>query len=501
MSEDIIKRIDPVLANREADIELNILATKGGGKFVDKALTRYNSEARLQFEGGSVPTADGTTFRAKGRKDRAVVPNFAGRILDKICQYMFSEKPNREGADEEFLGDVNLMGWSVNRFMGEVLKLRWSAGWCWLHVDAPSTSGLTIAEKQAASVRPYWSVLSPLSVPDWKYDEQGNLEWLVHHYEVIEKAGPLDPVNKYTIREVWERGVKTVFRIVEGRIVGSEQMPAPQDIPFRVFGEITDDPISFDDIRALQSCILDLESTLETALFQQVYPQLVLPAGVLDRIKADLPPGEGGNAVDLILGGSHPILETAEEEGITRYVMPPAAELQIIRTDISERKKALHETVGFAMKPDGRAAESAEAKAYDIMDIKKLLGEQSQEVEGAEEWLVETSTELDPSFAGYEPKYSKEFTVDSVEAEFERLIQAGDVADTPEFRRQLHKAAFNLALKLSSFSPDEAEQKAILDEIAAADLSGAGDLEGLLIGNDSENDSENESESEEGSND
>ena len=163
----VMVRRNPVYDARSWQMTVNTLALSGGREYVNERLSRYAGESRIDWEGGT--RSDGT--KVTGRRQQSHAFPYPRRIADKINQHVFSELPKREGANEDFLLDASADGKSVDDLMLIANDYLTSCGWCWIGVDMPSIpegEQVSIAQKQADKIRPYWQIYSPLTVKDWK---------------------------------------------------------------------------------------------------------------------------------------------------------------------------------------------------------------------------------------------------------------------------------------------------------------------------------------------
>lgn len=90
----IIKRQHEILDSRKVQIERNMKAVEGGRPYIDLRLWRAPNETDTSWTGeperGIV-----------GRKERTALVNDAGRVANKINQYIFKDVAARKGADEQ----------------------------------------------------------------------------------------------------------------------------------------------------------------------------------------------------------------------------------------------------------------------------------------------------------------------------------------------------------------------------------------------------------------
>ena len=100
--------------------------------------------------------------------------NHCQSVIQVYNSFLFREEPDRDFDNntesfelEMFLRDADLDGRSLNSFMKDVAT--WSSvfGHCWIMVVKPNVGAQTVADEQALGVRPYVSLLTPLTMLDW----------------------------------------------------------------------------------------------------------------------------------------------------------------------------------------------------------------------------------------------------------------------------------------------------------------------------------------------
>ena len=87
---------------------------------------------------------------------------------NKIFQndYIISQK----FVNQDFLKDADKDGRSFNAFMKDCSTYASVFGHVWVVISKNSTGAMTRAQEQAMGVRPYVSMLTPLTVLDWNYE-------------------------------------------------------------------------------------------------------------------------------------------------------------------------------------------------------------------------------------------------------------------------------------------------------------------------------------------
>lgn len=483
----IDERRHPILDLRERKLRLNRLACLGGEAYVRARLWRAPNESRLSWEGHSAIQNYGSWDT--GRRDRAVCHREAGRIADKINQYLFARPPRRDGADEAFVADAGTGGESLAEIWQEVSTAITCCGWCWVAIVSPRTpEGISLAEAQARGLRPRLAVLWPWEVPDWRFGADGVLEWAITEAHVREDADPLADAKDVRLRTLWRtvEGGRVGYTVLrDGAQVAEGELAPGAPMPLFCVGRPSPDPWWFDEAEAVQAQLTNLDSLHNENLARTVYPQLIISAGTFDNLEAKLAEvatGEGGRRVielvkELTRSVDAPIVESAEESGITRYIQPNASDLKAIPETIRDGRAALFESVGLALfNREQRQIQTAESKAFDHLDTAATLRQRANLLEEAERRSVALLQAADPAFRAYEPVWNKDFDVPDATGDAQALLQVGNLPNlTLTQRKALLRAATTVLDAVAPLSQDDrraidAEIDALTDDPGGLDV-------------------------------
>jgi len=412
-TKTLLERYNEIYASRSEQLGINILGWRGGRPYVDERLSRFPGESDSDWAGGS--RKDGSTFL--GRKAQAHVIPYLARIVNKINQYVFSTEPIRAGVSEDVLNDITHDGKSIDSFMSEVNSLYTVCNWCWIGVDAPlvtedkngQVNQVSQEEKEINKIRPYWSVYSPLSVVDWLFNDLGELQWLITEGWDYVVASPYEEAYNQRYRKLWEFGKVTKFIYdtkddskLEDVIITNISLQ--NKIPFVLVGELSSEPHEFDDLESINRTIMDLESCNRQNFYNSCFPQMKIPVSVLDTVMSTYQVA-AEEATQMVMGYNYPILmnETDKDPG---FIMPDADALGAMREELTKLRKELFDSTGLLLQKDTKMVESAEAKAFDFMDIEAVLQERSRILTEAEDEAVKISKLWDSSFPVWSPSYN-----------------------------------------------------------------------------------------------
>jgi hypothetical protein len=435
--EQIANSLHPTLKARREQIGINLLGVDGGRRYVEARLSRFSAETKIEWEGGN--RADGS--KVTGRKDRSHNVPTLGRLVSKVNQYVFSEPPVRDGAEPDVIDSITNAGQSVDDLMKRVNRYVIAAGWCWLGVDAPDLPEGMILDAETKSrykIRPYWKLYSPLDVVNWSISPTGFVNWCITQGHIMVDGGPRVGVNRVKVRILWEPGKVTVYNYSEDgkTITDSQSIDTKLDfVPLFPVGLISDEPMPFDDLESINRSIMDLESCNRENYFKAVYPQRYMPASAIENANQAYNK-EGAEIGAAIVGLGYPILINPDdkEPGI---IMPPADALKGMRDEITSLKGEMYETFGFALRHQTRQVESAEAKAWDHLDVEKVMRESAQRLEAAEKKAVEMSVAYDSEFPAWEPSYNTTFDIGDFTNEIQGIVMASAVSMPDSMAREL----------------------------------------------------------------
>lgn len=139
--------------------------------------------------------------------------NHCKSVVSVYNSFLFREDPDREfnslygiSEIEEFLKDADLEGRSLDAFMKDVAT--WSAvfGHAWIIMAKPNVGAQTRADEIAMGVRPYLSLLTPMTVLDWSWQRDNMGRYQLSYLKYLEEVNG----DVKTIKEWWPDQVRTV---------------------------------------------------------------------------------------------------------------------------------------------------------------------------------------------------------------------------------------------------------------------------------------------------
>ena len=452
---------------RADQIEVNQLSATGGYEYINRRLSRFPAESTIEWSGGR--RRDGSYIT--GRKQQAFCIPYLSRIVEKINQYVIGSGVKRDGIDPELESNITKTGQSLNYLMRDVNSYLTTSRWCWIGIDAPALTGESMSEleREESGIRPYWQVYSPLEVKDWAFDNDGSLLWLITESKQMVDNGPEQPTACQTIRRIWEPGrVRTIALPTDNnnapQIISDIQI-GYNGVPFVLVGNLSPHSYMFDNLESINRTIMDLSSCNRQNFFNTVFPQMYLPASMIDTINESF----GVNAEEGVLmvkGLGYPIL--LQQGDVTPgYITPDTSALGSIKDEMNYLRNEMFETVGLMLRQESRAAISAESKAWDFLDINAVMRERASILQEAEKKAIAISAEFDPAFSVWIPEYNTKFDATNFEREIESIVKSSTVDMPDEMKAFLLKQLFEAIKKSSGVSIEASENESIINAITA----------------------------------
>ncbi len=410
-------------------------AYSGGAAYIETALIKHVSEVDPEYT---------------ERKERACYFNYPRKIARLISQFVFSKSPDRKDADPDVSEDFSRTGLRADEVMRKASTYLNCYGLAWLLVDMPTFSGdLDLETKKAGRIRPYCRALKPQSVPDWSYGADGRLDWAIVEEIGVDKSDPFKKPETVIYRRLWTRnswillkkGDAGTAELVDESTHSLGMVPLVQIEEVDGFG--MDANHWFEDVVRISDAILNAESEAQMNVIKQMFGLLVVAESFRngDFTGAN---DEGEMKFSHVLARSAAIWESAEEEGISRYIAPTGVETATIRTEIQNLKKELMDVVGLAVQSESKEAQTAESKAWDHQNVSQFLASRADMLEQSEMLVWQIMNRWDSTIKVPDVSYNREYAIIDLKDAVAAILEFDTINAGDEFKREVARAAVDL---------------------------------------------------------
>jgi hypothetical protein len=352
--------------------------------------------------------------------------NHCKSVISTYISFLFREEPKREfgmlGYDpmlEQILEDADLDGRSFDNFIKEVAVWAGVFGHCWVMVVKPNVGAVTMGDEIAQGVRPYLTLLTPLTVYDWAWQRSANGSFSLSYLKYAEEAN--DTVT--TIKE-WTPETITTYMVdhenkqvkyQEVEVNGLGKIPAVlaynHRSPVRGIG-VSD----IADIADAQKFIYNMTSEVEQSVRVNGHPALVKTAGT--------EAGAGAGAIIQI--------EENLDPGLKPYMLSVSTDIASIFTAINHATEAIDKmanTGSIRSIESRRMSGVAQEQEFQLLNAK--LSEKGDNLELTEEHIWELICEYQGRVWDGEIEYADGFNIRDKQAEIEQLVKAKSAATDP----------------------------------------------------------------------
>lgn len=462
-------------------------AYKGGREYVRKTLTKHPSETDEEF---------------KYRQEHSYNINLIKYSAQKFGDYIFSKPPRRTGASDVIVKDFDRRGKSANSVIREIFDYYTIYGLAWVFVDMPVLNGTLVSldVKSKNKIRPYVNAVAPMDVPDWDYDEMGELNWIIREEYITEKTNPFTEPVRIKRRTLYTKEYWQTFDtfLTAGSLNTPEAHRRVSDrhyhdlgrVPVLVytsvlFNQYFNQP-AIDDVLTIHDAVLHSESELVTNILKQTYGQLVLPAStgvIAQRIKSRLAqsnPNMNVNdpsvqdairqEVNLVLSRTKHITEDAEERNIARYIQPAGANIETIIKADDRLVNMIIRLYGFMIGTETGQRESAESKSADNISLAAQLTSIATRLEELELQVWEMLSIYDPTISVPTVIYNKNYDINELKSVIAALVELVNIDAGVNYQREVKRTALHVLDRIKRISDDSYED--IENDIRLDKMSG-----------------------------
>lgn len=367
---------------------------KGGRSWFKKNIFRYIKEGDIEY---------------KDRVERAYRFNHTRETVDLVNKYLFRAPAARkmEDAPEElkaFWEKVDSTGIDIDEFMRMVSLKNSIFGRPWIVIDNRVTAEDVpedASKKEAPSASLYAYLVPPQQVPDYAFDDAGELLWVVIEEHVRDDADPISGSGSIAKRyRLWTRNEWYLIEFKKGpgksggrweeTASGEHGLGLVPVIPANnsVTSDKWDCPALIADVAYLDRAVSNYASNLDAIIQDQSFSQLAMPAqGVL--------PGDDAYSKVLEMGTKRVFLYDGEGGAAPAFLSPDPTQATLILSAIAQLINEIYHSVGLAgerTKQDnsqGIDNSSGVAKTMDFERVVALLSAKADALEVVEYKIIQ----------------------------------------------------------------------------------------------------------------
>jgi hypothetical protein len=386
----------------------------------------------VEYQRGSYLTkyVNETAAEYNARINSTPLENHCKSVISTYVSFLFRKEPERElGLLEydttvmDFMEDADLDGRSFDSFMKEVSV--WSSvfGHCWVMVVKPNINAQTLGEEMAMGLRPYLTLLTPLTVMDWTWKRDAVGRFSLSYFKYTEEANDtFTTIKEWTPESITTTVVehnqkKVIEKVVE--INGLGRIPAViaynHRSPVRGIG-VSD----IADIKDAQKFIYNLTSEVEASIRINGHPTLVKTAGT-----------EASAGAGAIIQ-----MEDNLDSGLKPYMLAVSTDTNSIYNAIKHTVDAIDKmaSVGsIRSSQPNRQSGVAQEQEFELLNAK--LSEKADNIELTEEQIWELYCMYQGKQWTGKIEYPGSFNIKDTDAEVNRLVKAKQAATDPRVLR------------------------------------------------------------------
>ena len=390
----------------------------GGEDYRESAqLTKYQLETSSEYA---------------ARLKATPLDNHCRSVISVYVSFLFRENPKREfesiandPALESFLKDADYDGRSLDNFMKEVSI--WSSvfGHSFIMVTKPNIGAVSRGEELAQGVRPYLSILTPLTVTDWNWSRSPNGQYVIDYIKYIEDVnGSTTVIKEWTTDYIKTMVVDTERQKLTEETIEENQMGVvPVVIAYNHRSPVRGLGLSdISDIADHQRKIYNEYSEIEQSIRLNGHPALVKTPSV--------------EAV----GGAGAVISMPEDmdAALKPYLLSVSTDLAQIYASIQNSIDAIDKmaNIGAVRAIESRTM-SGVAMETEFQLLNAKLSEKADNLQLAEEHIWKLYAQYQGMVWDGEVEYPGSFNIRDTSKEIEQLKVAKDTATDPVVLRKI----------------------------------------------------------------
>ena len=358
------------------------------------------------------------------------IENHCKSVISTYVSFLFREEPDRDlglleydTTVQDFLEDADMDGRSFNAFMKEVSV--WSSvfGHCWVMIVKPNVGAVTVAEEQMVGVRPYLTLLTPLTVMDWRWQRSASGRFTLNYLKYTEEANDsIAIIKEWTPETITTKVVSHKDKTVQSTEVeanGLGEIPAViaynHRSPVRGIG-VSD----ISDIAQAQKYLFNLTSEVEQSIRINGHPALVKTP--------DTEAAAGAGAIVQMPDNMDP--------GLKPYMLTVSTDTDQIYNAIRHTVDAIDKMANTgSIRSSTPSVMSGVAREQEFALLNAKLSEKADNLQLTEEQIWQYYCQYQGKEWGGTIEYPGSFNIRDTDSEVERLVKAKQAATDPRVLR------------------------------------------------------------------
>ena len=387
--------------------------------------------------------------------------NHCRSVVGIYTSFLFRKSPERYlgllaalPETEAFLEDADMEGRSLDAFMKDVCTWTCVYGHAWVIVSKPDVGAVTRLDELVLGVRPYLSLITPLSVVDWNYRRKANGYYELDLLKYIEDInGNVITVKTWTPDMITTETMDSVTRTLNQR---EEQPNALGSIPavcvYNTRSAVKGIGISdLDDIADLCKFIYNMTSEVEQTQRLDAHPSLV-----------KTPETNAGT-------GAGSIISMPEDlnPGLKPYLLEyNGASVDSLYKSIQHAQETIDKLACLgAMRASDARVMSGISRQVEFQMLNAKLSEKARNLELAEEQIWQLFSQYMTMPWEGEVEYQDDFSIVDEEDEYKKLQIARQAASGPEALAVIDQMIINLINEdiNETMPPDQSQEQPVID--------------------------------------
>lgn len=354
--------------------------------------------------------------------------NHCRSVINVYNSFMFRECPDRDFGSltndpmlSAFLDDADLEGRSLDAVMKDISTWTSVFGHAWVLLSKPNINAVTKADEIAAGVRPYISIITPVTVYDWTYERNAMGKYELVYFKYVEDINEQisTMIEWFTDKIVTHVTDKKEKRVISSSVDVNELGKIPVVIAYNQRSPVRGVGLSdISDIADQQKAIYNELSEIEQGIRLDGHPSLVAP----ETAKI----GSGA--------GSIIYMSETMDPGLKPYLLDHgSASIDGIWKSIENRITSIDKMANTgAVRATQSSTLSGVAMQTEFQLLNAKLSEKADNLELAEEQIWKLWAEYQGYVWDGEIEYPGSFAIHDTMNEFQSLQVAKQAATTPE---------------------------------------------------------------------